>query len=320
MSDAIPKRPLGKTGVMVSSLALGGHHIGDPPNVDDAIDLMHKAIDAGLTYFDNCWEYHNGESEVRMGRALQGGRREKVFLATKVCTHGRDASLGLEMLEQSLRRLGTDHVDLWQIHGVTFENDPELAFRKGGVIEALERAKKSGKARFVGFTGHKDPAIHLKMLSYKFPFDTCQFPLNCFDASFRSFEKDVLPECQRQGIAVLGMKPMSGRAEPIKKGIVTAEEMLRYAMSLPVATTITGIDNTKVLEQDLAVARGFQPLAAQQMSALRDKARTLAKDGRFEIYKTSIAYDNPEARRAHGFPIDAKQKEIKEEIADAAKK
>ena len=318
MSGAIPLRPLGKTGVSVSALGLGGHHIGDPPNVDDAIDLMHRAIDAGLTYFDNCWEYHNGESEVRMGRALQG-RRDKVFLATKVCTHGRDGALGLEMLEQSLRRLGTDRVDLWQIHGVTFENDPELAFRQGGVIEALAKAKQQGKTRFVGFTGHKDPGIHLKMLAFKFPFDTCQFPLNCFDATFRSFEAKVLPECVRQGIAPLGMKPMSGRAEPIKKGLLGAEEMLRYAMSLPVATTITGIESVKILEQNLAVARGFKPMTGDEMKALRERARATAKDGRFEIYKTSIAYDNPEARRAHSYPIDAKQKEIKEEIEDATK-
>jgi uncharacterized protein len=178
---------------------------------------------------------------------------------TKVCTHGRSGQLALRMLEESLRRLQTDHLDLWQIHGVIYDNDPELAYAKGGVIEALEQAKKQGKTRFVGFTGHKDPAFHLEMLELGFPFDTVQMPLNAFDAGYHSFEKQVLPEVNRRGMAALGMKSMGGTAEAVKRGLVTGEGLLRYAMSLPVATTINGMDSLEVLRQNLRVARGFKP-------------------------------------------------------------
>ena len=310
--DAIPQRVLGKTGVKVSALGFGGHHLGQAPSLAVGTELVHAAIDAGITFFDNCWEYHNGKSEVWMGHALQG-KRDKVFLMTKVCTHGRDASLALEMLDESLRRLRTDHLDLWQIHGVAFDNDPELAFRPGGVIEALDKAKKQGKVRFVGFTGHADPSIHLKMLSYKYPFDTVQMPLNCFDASFRSFEQLVLPELIRQNIAPLGMKPMTGKGEPIKASLVKPEDMLRYAMSIPgVAVTITGMESRERLDQNIAIARGFEPLSAKEMQSIRDKCVGTAADGRYELYKVSLKFDNPEARRAHDFPIDAQQMEVKE--------
>lgn len=314
MADlTIARRPLGKTNVTVSALGFGGHHLGDAANADAATDLVRIALDAGITFFDNCWEYHNGRSEVWLGRALKGVR-DKAFVMTKVCTHGRDAELAMKMLDESLRRLQTDHLDLWQIHGVTFDNDPEKAFAKGGVIEALDRAKRAGKVRFVGFTGHKDPAIHLKMLSYKYPFDTVQMPLNCFDATFRSFEQRVLPELAKQNIAPLGMKSMGGTAAAIKKGVVTAEEMLRYAMSLPVATTIAGMESKERLEQNLKIARGFQPMSPADMQALRARCAPMAGDGRYELFKVSLKYDNPEARRAHGFPSDPTQKEIKEEL------
>ncbi|HEY3593251.1 MAG TPA: aldo/keto reductase [Polyangiaceae bacterium] len=312
--DSIPTRVLGKTGARVSVLGFGGHHLGDAESADTATDLVHAAVDAGITFFDNCWEYHNGKSEVWMGRAL-AGKRDKVFLMTKVCTHGRSADLAMSMLETSLRRLQTDHLDLWQIHGVAFDNDPERAFAKGGVIEALDQAKRQGKVRFVGFTGHKDPAIHLKMLSYKYPFDTVQMPLNCFDASFRSFERDVLPEAVKQGVAPLGMKPMTGRASPVKLGVVSAEEMLRYAMSLPgIALTITGMESRERLEQNLRIARGFKPMSEGDLQALRDRCQGTAADGRFEPYKVSLQFDNPEARLAHDFPIDAQEKEVKEQL------
>src|SRR5437588_6875127 len=183
-AGAIPQRPLGRTGVTVSALGLGGHHLGDLKSVDDAIRLIHEAVDAGITFYDNCWEYWNGIAEDWMGRGLKG-RRDKVFLMTKVCTHGRGATLALKMLEESLRRLQTDHLDLWQVHGVAFDNDPELFMRKNGAAEALTQAKKDGKVRFVGFSGHKDPDIHLKMIRTGFPFDSVQMPLNPFDASFR---------------------------------------------------------------------------------------------------------------------------------------
>jgi aryl-alcohol dehydrogenase-like predicted oxidoreductase len=307
----IPQRPLGRTGLKVSALGLGGHHLGDLKTVDEAIRLVQEAVDAGITFYDNCWEYWNGRAEDWLGRGLKG-RRDKVVLMTKVCTHGRGVDLAMTMLDESLRRLQTDHLDVWQVHGVCFDNDPELAYAKGGVIEALDKAKKQGKVRFVGFTGHKDPAIHLDMIRRGYPFDTVQMPLNCLDASFRSFEKQVLPELTKRGIGVLGMKPMGGTAAAVKSGIVKAEEMLRYAMSLPVATTISGMDSFDVLNQNLRVARGFTPMAGAEMEALRERCSQAAGDGRYEPYKLSLKFDNPQARWAHGFPLDASQKEVQE--------
>jgi len=205
---------------------------------------------------DNAWEYHDGVSETRMGKALANGWRQKVFLMTKVCTHGRDAKTAMRMLEESLRRLKTDYLDLWQVHEVAYWGDPERHFAKGGVIEALDRAKAKGLVRFVGFTGHKDPALHLQMLSYGYPFDSCQMPLNCLDATFRSFEQQVLPECQRQGIAAIGMKTFGGEGDMVKKRVVAPADALRYAMSLPVAVTVTGIDSARVLRQNFRRAQG----------------------------------------------------------------
>jgi aryl-alcohol dehydrogenase-like predicted oxidoreductase len=310
---AIPQRELGKTGVKVSALAMGGHHLGDAENYEMAERLVHDALDGGITVFDNCWEYHDGKSEVWLGRALAGGRRDKAFVMTKVCTHGRDADLGMRMLEESLRRLRTDHLDLWQIHGMGFDNDPDRAYRKGGVLEALEQAKKQGKVRFVGFTGHKDPKVHARMLSMGFPFDTVQMPLNAFDGTFRSFETTVIPEAQKRGVSVIGMKPLCGTATPVKKGLVSSEELLRYAMSLPVLTTVTGIEKPDILAKGLAVARDFKPMSPAEMDALRAKCRTVAADGRYELYKVSLKYDNPNARIPHGFPVDPVQKEVAEE-------
>src|ERR1700761_2120037 len=212
---SIPVRSFGKHSDQISVLGLGGHHLGDAEDEKTAIRIVHEAVDGGVIFFDNCWEYNRGKSENWMGKGLKG-RRDRVFLMTKVCTHGRDASLGIQMLEESLRRLQTDYLDLWQIHGVCFDNDPELFIRKGGAAEALEAAKKSGKVRFVGFTGHKKPEIHLKMLDTGFPFDSVQMPLNAFDANYRSFEKLVLPELNRRGIAPLGMKPISGHGDAVK--------------------------------------------------------------------------------------------------------
>jgi aryl-alcohol dehydrogenase-like predicted oxidoreductase len=221
---------------------------------------------------------------------------------TKVCTHGRSGQLALRMLEESLRRLQTDHLDLWQIHGVIYDNDPELAYATGGVIEALEQAKQQGKTRFVGFTGHKDPAFHLKMLAHDYPFDAAQMPLNCFDATYRSFEQLVLPELRRWGIAVLGMKSLGGDAQPILHGVVTAEEALRYAMSLPVATTISGIDSLAVLHQNLAVARGFTPMTPEDMQELRQRCAPFAADGHLELFKSTQRYDGAVGRAQHGYP------------------
>jgi predicted aldo/keto reductase-like oxidoreductase len=298
----IPRRALGRTGVEVTAMGLGGYHLGLVKGARQAERIVQEAVDEGITFLDNAWEYHDGRSEEIMGRALAGGRRERVFLMTKVCTHGRDRATAMRQLEQSLRRLRTDHLDLWQIHEVVYENDPERHFAPGGAVEALDQAKRQGKVRFVGFTGHKDPSIHLKMLARDFPFDACQMPLNCFDASFRSFEARVLPEVNRRGIAALGMKSMGGEGEPVSKRMVTAEEALRYAMSLPVAVTITGIDSTKVLRQDLRIARSFVPMTPPEMDALRKRCADPAGDGRFEAYKVTAKHEGPVGRRQHGFP------------------
>ena len=308
---SIPLRPFGKSGVKISALGLGGHHLGAAADERTAVEIMHRALDGGITFYDCCWEYNRGKSEAWLGQGLKG-RRDNAFLMTKVCTHGRDASLGMQMLEQSLRRLQTDHLDLWQIHGVSFQNDPELFMRPGGAAEALTKAKKEGKVRFVGFTGHKDPEIHLAMLNTGFPFDAVQMPLNPFDANFHSFEQKVLPVLLERGIAPLGMKPIGGHGEPVQKGVFTASELLHYAMSLPVATTISGVSEMPILEQNLQIAQSFQPLSAEAMQALRDRAKPYAGDGRFELYKTSIKFDNPEARIAHDFPFDMEQVEVKQ--------
>jgi len=309
--DAIPLRQFGRHEVKISALGFGGHHLGDAPDEGTAVRLVRQAVDGGVTFFDNCWEYHLGKAEDWMGAGLKGVR-DRVFLMTKVCTHGRDKALALRMLDESLRRLRTDHLDLWQIHGMGFENDPALFIRKNGAAEALEQAKKEGKVRFVGFTGHKDPSVHLKMLATGFPFDSVQIPLNPFDSHFHSFEQQVLPELNRRGIAALGMKPICGHGDPVQKGVLTGEEALRYAMSLPVTTTITGIDKAEALQQALKVAQGFAPMPAPAMQALRDRCRKYAADGRFELYKLSLKFDNPEARLAHGFPIDTQQVEVRE--------
>ncbi|MDB5310911.1 MAG: Ferredoxin [Gemmataceae bacterium] len=298
---AVPRRPLGKTGETVSALGLGGYHIGKAPSREAAARILHAAIDAGVTFLDNAWEYNGGRSEEWMGAAIKG-RRDKVFLMTKVCTHGRDKTVAMRQLEESLKRLGTDHLDLWQIHEVIYENDPDLHFAKGGVVEALDEAKKAGKVRFVGFTGHKHPAVHLKMLAHDYPFDAVQMPLNCFDSTYRSFEKQVLPEVTRRGMAALGMKSLGGDAQPVLHGAVTAEEAIRYAMSLPVAVTITGVDSLEVLRQNLAVARDFKPMAPGEMDALRKRCAAVAADGRLELYKSTKMYDGDVGREQHGYP------------------
>jgi aryl-alcohol dehydrogenase-like predicted oxidoreductase len=304
-TDPIPSRILGRTGAEVCIMGLGGYHLGTIDSKREAVRIVRTAVEEGITFLDNAWEYHDGESEVLMGKALAEGKlREQVFLMTKCCTHGRGKAAAFRQLHESLRRLKTDHLDLWQIHEVVYENDPERHFAKDGAAEALAEAKQQGKVRFVGFTGHKDPHIHLKMLQHGFPFDTCQLPLNCFDSAFRSFERHVLPELLVRGIAPLGMKAICGEGTPAKKRAVKATDALRYAMSLPVATTITGIDSMQVLRQNLGVARGFKPMSEAEMDALRRQSAEAAADGRFELYKTTAKHEGPVGRREHGFPAD----------------
>lgn len=300
-SAGIPFRALGRTGVDVTAIGFGGYHLGLIKDDDEAVRLVQETIDAGITFMDNAWEYHDGRSEELMGKAI-ADRRDEVFLMSKVCTHGRDRHEAMRQLEDSLRRLKTDHLDLWQVHEVVFENDPELHFAPGGVIEALQQAQQEGKVRFVGFTGHKSAEIHLKMLAYEYPFDTCQLPLNVLDGTFRSFEQKVLPELERQGIAAIGMKSMGGVGDMVKAGVVTAEEALRYAMSLPVATLVSGIDSPEVLHQNLKVARNFVPMPADEMQALRTRCAVAAGDGRYELYKVTAKHEGPIGRAQHGFP------------------
>jgi len=290
----VPKRQLGSTGELVSMIGLGGAHIGDKDKLSDAdaIALMREAIEGGITFFDNCWDYNDGLSEERMGRALQDGFRERVFLMTKL--DGRTADAAMGQLEQSLKRLRTDHIDLVQIHEVIRMNDPERAFAKGGIVEALQAAKKAGKLRYIGFTGHKDPAIHLHMLETAraagFAFDAVQMPLNVMDAHFKSFEQHVLPVLRARNIGVLGMKSM-GAGDILKSGVVTAEECLRYSLSLPTSVVITGIDSRQVLEQDLKLARNFVPLSDAERQSLLARTAPAAKDGEHELFKTAHKYD-----------------------------
>jgi len=297
----IPRRPFGRHSDSVSILGLGGHHLGLVKTVAEAVRITHAAIDAGINFLDNAWEYHEGESERRMGRAIRD-RRAAVFLMTKVCTHGRDARVAMRQLEDSLRRLHTDHLDLWQVHECVYHNDPERHFAVGGVIEALDRAKAQGKVRYVGFTGHKDPEIHLRMLSFGYPFDACQLPLNGFDAGFRSFQHQVLPELARQGIAAIGMKSLGGNARAVTKRATSVTNALRYALSLPVCTTVSGIDSLEVLRQNLRVAGDFRPMTSRQKTHYERSLLSQATDGRFELYKTSAEHEGDVGRRQHGFP------------------
>jgi uncharacterized protein len=297
----VPHRPMGKTGLDVSIIGLGGFHLGSARDQPTANDIVARALGAGINFFDNAWDYHDGLSETRLGEALVG-KRDRAIVMTKVCTHGRDAKVAMQMLDESLRRLQTDHIDVWQIHEVIYDNDPDLIFAPGGAAEALMQAKQQGKVRFVGFTGHKDPSIHLRMLEQGFPFDTVQMPLNCLDATFRSFEQRVLPEANRRGLAVFGMKSLGGSGEIVKYGAATPDEALRYAMSLPVATTISGMESPDVLAQNLAIATSFTPMTSDEMRALRERCRPLAADGRFELFKTTKIYDGAVGRQQHRFP------------------
>jgi len=297
----IPTRPFGRTGERVSILGLGGWHLGAPATDRAAVRLAHAAFDNGVTFLDNAWDYNEGLSEERMGKAI-ADRRDQVFLMTKVCTHGRDGKVAMRQLEDSLRRLRTDHLDLWQIHEVVFDDEPARHFARGGVVEALDRARAQGKVRYVGFTGHKSPSLHLEMLARDYPWDSCQLPLNCFDASFRSFEREVLPELARRGIAPIGMKSLSGDARPLAAKVVSAREALTYALSLPVATVVSGMDTEKVLKENVAVAQGFRPMSERARQALRRRVAAHAADGRFELYKISAAFEGVETRRVHGLP------------------
>jgi aryl-alcohol dehydrogenase-like predicted oxidoreductase len=303
-NDAIPLRLFGRHKVKIPALGFGGHHIGDAPDEAAAVRLVRQTVDGDITFFDSAWEYHQGPSEELLGRALKG-KRDSAVVMTRVCTHGRDKNIAMRRLEESPTRLQTDHIDVWQIHEVIYENDPDLIFAPNGAAEALLEARQQGKVRFLGFTGHKDPSIHLKMLAHNFPFDTVQLPLNCLDATFRSFENNVPPEVNRRGMAAPGMKSLGGSGELVSQGAVVVTMGLRYTMSLPVAVTISGIESLGVLQQNLEVARGFQPFSAAEMQAIRDACRFDASDGHLELFKTTKKYDGDLGREMHGFPSSA---------------
>lgn len=295
-SAGIPTRPLGRTGQQVSIVGLGGFHIGTAPE-KEAISIMHEAIDEGMTFFDNSWDYNRGWSEEVVGKALAtGGYRQKVFLMTKVCA--RDYDGVRQQLEDSLRRLKTDVIDLWQFHEIDWEVDPDWIFDKGALKYALE-AKQAGKIRYIGFTGHKDPAIHLKMLAKPFEWDSVQMPINVLDAHYRSFQKEVVPECTKRDIGVIGMKALAGGIIPRAVNL-PAEVCRRFALSLPVSTLVCGIASRENLRQDLAAARGFKPIAEAEMDELLAKTAEPGKDGRLEAFKTSPNFDSPYHRKQHG--------------------
>ena len=285
-------RILGSTGEKVSIVGLGGAHIGWQETENDSIRIVRTAIDNGVNFMDNCWDYNNGQSEIRMGKALRDGYRSKVFLMTKV--DGRDKRTASQQLDESLRRLQTDHIDLLQFHEIIRMSDPIRIFGPGGALEGVLEARKAGKVRYIGFTGHKSPRVHLKMLQTAsdngFTFDAVQMPLNVMDAHYDSFEKKVLPVLSGNRIGVLGMKPLGG-GELLRSDTVTAIECLHYAMSLPTSVVITGCDSLAVLQQALEAVGSFSPMSEEQRSALLAKTARAAHDGRYELYKTGTIFD-----------------------------
>lgn len=287
----VPRRALGRTGERVSIVGVGGFHLGKADE-DEAIRIVRTALDAGINFMDNCWDYHNGQSEIRMGKALRDGYRAKAFLMTKI--DGRNRTTFTRQLDESLQRLQTDHVDLLQFHEIIRLSDPDRIFAPDGALQAALDAKRAGKLRYIGFTGHKSPAIHLKMLetasAHDFHFDTVQLPLNVMDAHYDSFERRVLPELVKRRIGVLGMKPM-GDPFILGSGTVSAMECLHYSMSLPVSVVITGCDSLAILEQALTAARSFKPMSKARVARLLARTAKGAENGQFERYKTSDHFD-----------------------------
>lgn len=285
-------RTLGRTNEKVSAIGLGGHHIGRQKDEQDSIKIIHSAIDRGINFMDNCWDYHDGGSEVRMGKALRDGYRQKVFLMTKI--DGRTKQAAAKQIDESLQRLQTDHVDLMQFHEVLRMEDPDRIFAPGGAMEAMLEAQKAGKVRYIGFTGHKDPLVHLRMLEVAdqngFRFDTVQMPLNVMDAHFRSFGHQVLPVLVKNQIGVLGMKSM-GDQIILKSNTVKPIECLHYAMNLPTSVVITGIDSLQILDQAFEAARTFQPMSQEQVSALLARTTQAAAKGQYELFKTTNHFD-----------------------------
>ena len=290
--NGIPYRTLGRTREKVSLVGLGGYHLGKQADQQESIRIIRTGLDEGVNFLDNCWDYNGGESEVRMGQALRDGYRQKAFLMSKI--DGRTKAAATSQIIESLKRLQTDRIDLMQFHEVIRETDPERVFAEGGAMEATLEAQKAGKIRYIGFTGHKSPDIHLKMLAtaskHKFTFDAVQMPLNVMDAHFESFEKKVLPVLLQNDIGVLGMKPM-GDHVILESKTATPVECLHYAMNLPTSVVITGCDSLPILQQALQAARSFQPMNTSEVSTLLAKTAKAAEAGKFELYKTSHRFD-----------------------------
>jgi predicted aldo/keto reductase-like oxidoreductase len=289
----VPRRNLGHTGEKVSIVGIGGYHLARPGvSGEESTRIVRTGLDEGINFLDNCWDYNGGESELRMGLALRDGYRQKAFLMTKI--DGRNKATATSQINDSLKRLQTDRIDLLQFHEVIRDSDPERVFAAGGAIEAAMEARKAGKVRYIGFTGHKSPDVHLKMLAtasaHQFLFDSVQMPLNVMDHHFNSFEAKVLPVLVKQNIGVLGMKPM-GDPFILHSKTVTAVECLHYAMSLPTSVVITGCESLPILQQALDAARSFRPLSQTEVAALLDKTSKAAQSGEFELYKTSHHFD-----------------------------
>jgi uncharacterized protein len=288
----VPTRILGHTGEKISMVGLGGYHLGMQSDEQESIRIIRTGLDSGITFLDNCWDYNNGQSEIRMGKALRDGYRQKAFLMTKI--DGRTKQAATQQLEESLRRLQTDHIDLLQFHEVIRDTDPDRIFAKGGGMEAVLEAKKQGKVRYIGFTGHKSPDIHLKMLetafAHKFTFDAVQMPLNVMDAHYNSFEKKVLPVLVKHNIGVLGMKPLGDKII-LNSKTATPVECLHYAMNLPTSVVITGCDSLDILHQAIQAATSFKPMASTEVSTLLAKTAPAAAKGEFEQYKTTQNFD-----------------------------
>jgi len=291
-SSGIPYRTLGRTKEKVSLIGLGGYHLGQQTDPQESIRIIRMGLDEGINFLDNCWDYNAGESEIRMGNALRDGYRQKAFLMSKI--DGRTKAAAANQIHESLRRLQTDRIDLLQFHEVIRDTDPDLIFAAGGALEAVLEAKKAGKIRYIGFTGHKSPDIHLQMLAtaskHGFTFDTVQMPLNVMDAHFNSFENKVLPVLLKNDIGVLGMKPM-GDHFILDSKTASAVECLHYAMNLPTSVVITGCDSVPILQQALQAARTFLPLDSSEVAGLLAKTASAAEAGQFELYKTSHHFD-----------------------------
>lgn len=292
-TNGIPRRKLGRTNEMLSIIGIGGHTLALASSEEESIRIVHEAVDAGINLMDNAWEYHQGRAELVMGKALQG-LRDRVFLMTKVCTHGKGKDVAMQMLEESLQRLQTDHLDLWMIHALNSESEIEAAFAPDGVLEALELAKKQGKIRYTGFTGHHDPALHFAMARHGYPFDAALMPINCFEPDRKGFRSEVVPEFNKCGIGILGMKCLGGTpAKAVTAGKITAQNAIRFSLSQPITSQVLGMSSLQNLHDNIAIACNFTPMPQAEMDRLT--ARLSAED----ILNRYTRYTHPDYRDGH---------------------